>query len=188
MARVLIDIDDVLYPFIDQLRQYLFDNLVLPLEAMPEPTCWEFADQWGITAEDLWAIADEAVNFGLFRVGDPLPGAAEGLRELRSLGHTIHIATARFGGQPGVLQRDTVHWLNEHGFPYDSLTFTADKALLRCDYAIDDRVKNYRAMDAAGIHAVLMDRPWNQDDMYNNRRVTDIPEFVALIKTAEAAR
>lgn len=186
MARILVDIDDVLFPFIDSLRDHLVLHRVKLREDLPDPTSWEFSEQWGVSHEELWAKANFAIGMRLFLRADPYPGAAEALQELKTLGHTIHLATARFGGPTGLLHQDTAIWLEDNCIPFDSLSFTSDKTIINADYAIDDRVKNYKELEQQAVVVFLLDRPWNQDkDGYENRRVYSLAEFVEFVKKAE---
>ena len=62
---------------------------------------------------------------------EPLPGAADRIRELRAAGHTIVIVTARHmatceGNVGRVIQRVgkiTLDWLERHGIEYDEIHF-----------------------------------------------------------------
>jgi len=74
---------------------------------------------------------------------EPLPHAAERIRDLRAKGHYIIINTARHmatcDGNMGKLMKKiagpTLRWLDEHGIEYDEIYFGKPNA----DVYIDDR-------------------------------------------------
>ena len=45
---------------------------------------------------------------------------------------------------------------------------------------IEDNLDNYDALDAAGVHVVLYDRPWNQD-RGRRRRVYSLTQYKQVI-------
>lgn len=78
---------------------------------------------------------------------EPLPGAADRLRQLRGAGHTVIILTARHmatceGNVGRVMQRVgkiTLDWLERHGFEYDEIHFGKPNA----EVYIDDRAVRF---------------------------------------------
>ncbi len=92
-----------------------------------------------------------------YAVLEPVPGAVERLRELRSAGHYIIVCTARHmktcsGNVGQVLARQgaiTLEWLARHGIEYDEIHFGKPHA----DVYIDDnavRFENWEAIDGGG--------------------------------------
>ena len=77
----------------------------------------------------------------------PLPGAAERIRELRKAGYCIVIVTARnmatCDGNIGRVMKNvgliTLSWLERHGIEYDELHFGKPNA----DVYIDDRAVRF---------------------------------------------
>lgn len=78
---------------------------------------------------------------------EPLPGAADRIRQLRADGHTVIILTARHmatceGNVGLVVQRVgkiTLDWLQQHGIEYDEIHFGKPNA----DVYIDDRALRF---------------------------------------------
>ena len=78
---------------------------------------------------------------------EPLPGAAQSLRELRSAGHYIIILTARnmatCDGNLGKVMKNvgkiTLDWLERYGFEYDEIHFGKPNA----EVYIDDRALRF---------------------------------------------
>lgn len=163
--RIGVDLDGVVYEFVDALRSLLIWRGRI-VEPVPPATHWSFYKDWGLTTPEFLDILCEGI---VFLTGHPTAGAIRGLVRLRNAGHTIHIVTHRSA------EAATETWLHTHGVPYDSLTFSEDKTCVPVDVFIDDRKENYDAIEAAGILAFLYDRPWNAG--HPGRRVANWAQF-----------
>lgn len=81
----------------------------------------------------------------------PLPGAADRLRELRAAGHYVVIVTARnmatcdsnLGKVMRNVGRTTLEWLDRHGIEYDEIFFGKPNA----EVYIDDRALRFDGWD-----------------------------------------
>lgn len=184
MARVGIDLDGVLYNFESAFRQYLMEEYGFPAAQCPEPTRWEFYEDWGIGLAEFRRICNEAADARRLWTREPLwggVGVRKALHDLQLDGHTLHIITRRDFGTPGSVSAwGTAAWLGECRVPYDTLTFSADKTILPTDWMIEDNVDNYLALEASGCRSVLIDRPWNQY-LVDARRVKSVQEFASLV-------
>lgn len=181
--RVGIDLDGVCYDFAASVREYLCHTIGTHApEACADPQRWEFYEDWGL---DLSAFIDAfhaGVDAGVvFTHGDPLPNVAEAFARIKSAGHTIHIVTDRAMGAPGASEAATVRWLDRHGLPFDSLTFSADKTVANVDVMVDDKLSNYDALDHAGVAVWLLKRPWNKTGWDGRRTVLDLLHFAEVI-------
>lgn len=176
-----VDLDGVLYDFGKAFRGQLH-GVGYDTTTMAQPTSWTFYEDWGLTREQFQYEVSRGVDDGyIFAVGDPATGAREVLERLRSAGHRVHIITDRASfGSPGEAQSATVRWLGEHDIPYDSLTFSADKTVVRTHIMIDDRLENYRALDETACIPILLDQPWNQDP--DALRVHSLKEFADMVE------
>lgn len=192
--RIGFDLDGVLYDFAGSLRAYLVQYEGFTSDQLPDPTCWEFYEvDWGLSLKEYLEYCELGVNAGeVFSWGWPEAGAAGVIDLLRNDGHTIHIVTHRKFGRKSAT--NTELWLNQNNIRYDTLTFAADKTLVNVDIFIEDNVDNYLALQAAGVHAVLMDRPWNQHAPEHAKKVHDLCEFRdyilrlnSIFKAAKAA-
>jgi hypothetical protein len=180
--RVGVDLDGVCYDFAGGLRRYLG----LSLEEAPEPTRWEFYEDWGLALDDFLIHCHAGVNAGwLFWVGDPFPGTREALVRLRNAGHTIVIITDRFFGDTGASERATRQWLDNHDLPYDEIHFTSDKTTVSVDYMVDDKFSNYEAMFNSGVRSYLLDRPWNYEYAAALHRLSSLSEYVDIVLSGE---
>lgn len=180
--RVGIDLDGVCYDFAASVREYLCNTVGSHDEsACTDPLRWEFYEDWGL---DLPAFLDAfhaGVNAGvIFAHGDPHPNVAEAFMRIKAAGHSIHIVTDRAMGEPGASEAATSAWLHRHGLPFDSLTFSADKAAVNLDTMVDDKPSNYEALRAAGVDAYLLTRAWNKH-VPNAQRVLDLLHYAEVI-------
>jgi len=179
--RLAVDLDGVVFDFVSNLRNYLVDHHGRIEHELPDAETWDFfVDQWGITLDQFLEICAEGVDAGvIFRQGEPLPGARDAINRLRANGHTIHFVTdRRFGAKS---PHNTYDWLAEYDIGYDSLSFSHDKTIIDADILIEDRDRNYLAVEAHGkVIPVLMTRPWNLD-LVGARRVADWAEFEAFV-------
>lgn len=86
-----------------------------------------------------------------YRELEPVPGAVEGLRALRTAGHYIILHTARHmktcQGNPGLATARiggmTLEWLAQHEVPYDEIHFGKPWAHVY----IDDNAVRFRSWD-----------------------------------------
>lgn len=184
--RVIVDLDGVVFNFTDSLRLYLVQHCGRYEHELPDAKVWDFfIDQWGMTVEEFLDHCNAGVDAGvIFRQGPSWPGAVEGVQALKDRGHSVHILTDRSFGN--LSPQNTIEWLKENEVPFDTITFSADKTILQADLLIEDRDRNYLAVEAAGnATPVLMTRPWNLD-LVGARRVSDWPEFLELVDRWES--
>lgn len=172
--RVGIDLDGVCYDFAGSVREYLN-------HPHPDPERWEFYEDWGLSLDDFLTVCHDGVDAGIiFTHGDPYPNVLDAFKIIKGAGHSIHIVTDRAFGQNGASPAATAAWLARHGLDYDSLTFSADKTVVKLDVMVDDKPSNYAALQAAGVDAYLLTRPWNQQ-VPNAQRVLDLLHFAEVI-------
>lgn len=176
MKRIGVDIDDVLMPWADTAHSLCEAAGVTNGASI---TCWEFWKDYGCEPQVIWDLLDHAtVNGGLYDV-DPYDGAAEALQRLQDAGHTVHLVTARgFLANGPLIRQLTCEWLDVHAIPHDTLTFSKDKRVVPVDHFIDDSLRNYDQLDAAGVDVHLLNRSHNQVQPCHRRRVDSLQEFV----------
>lgn len=188
---VMVDIDDVLFPWADTIHELARERGLHDLETY---TSWHMWEDYECTKE-VWldVVADAALS-GMYEVTPPMPGAIEALRRLDFEGvANIHLVTARgfpLGGDDKSHHdvRDwTDTWIHEYAVPHKTLSFAKDKVAIqedlgvRFNFAIDDGPHNFEALHAAGIDVRLLDRPHNQSFEVSLERVYTVDEFVDIV-------
>lgn len=118
---------------------------------------WNFFEHDGYDLAQYLHLFAQGVNDGIiFREGNPIEGSISTLQCFRRLGHSIHLVTDRFVGDRA--QENTEQWLREWSVPYDSLTYTKDKTVVRTDWFLDDKPSNVDALRKAGCRAFLLNK------------------------------
>jgi 5'(3')-deoxyribonucleotidase len=182
---IAVDMDGVIYDFAAALRNHLHLNEGVDRTTMPEPTKWEFWDEWGMTESEWVAACTRGVEMGIvFRTGEPVGDAVAALRALANAGHIIHLVTSRFFGGP-LAYAHTALWLKDWAIPHHSLTFTRNKGAIAADVAVDDHVDNVLQYAQAGTVCALWDQPWNR--YANLPRVSSWAEFLRGVALRSSA-
>ena len=154
--RIGIDLDNVVYPFVEVLGDYISLKTGCERSEMPPAKQWEFFLDWGLTAQLFLEFYAAAVDDGyMFTAGAPIVDSQRVLRYLENDGHTIHLVTDRHVGFRA--KANTEKWLAMWEIPHDSLTFSADKTIVRCDVFLDDKPSHVDDLRAVGCSAYLMD-------------------------------
>ena len=194
--NVGVDLDGVVYAFKEAFVGYLQEQGYSHCTLEAATSTWYFFEGWGMTLDEYLQHFHAGVDAGyIFTKGEPEEGTVEATHKLHENGHKVHIVTDRsMGTRKGESARATVKWLAEHGFYFDSITFTADKTSVPTQVFIDDKVENYIALWNAGTTCYLLDRPWNQrdhpawvnaspaDQLFGALRTTGLPAFVEEIQ------
>jgi hypothetical protein len=188
---IMIDIDDVLFPWADEIHRRAVERGLTDLDSY---TTWHMWEDYGIPKE-VWLdlVADAALD-GMYVDVPPVPGSVEALRRLHWAGHAIHLVTARGfhlngnEGQDEQVREWTDLWVHEHAVPHKTLSYARDKVAIQedlgveFDYALDDGPHNYYALTAACVDAYLLDRPHNRHvETRIGHRVHSVDEFVDLV-------
>jgi len=87
--------------------------------------------------------------------------------------YKIHIVTHQWKGN----EKYTINWLEEHGIPYDGLTFVKDKTRVFGHYLVDDAIHNLKA--EVESTPIVFDQPWNQISTFD--RVVDLEDLVSFM-------
>jgi hypothetical protein len=180
ITDVGIDMDGVLYPFINSFRSYCEERLGrLFLE---EPKHWNFFEDWGLDASTFqeW-LRDSAKTHKVFGTQMPYPTVLEAWELLRKNNIKIHVMTAR----PQEAWAQTAEWLEKYGLVADSLHFNPTKGFLANltkgrAAILDDHIAFYEEAEKAGIFPCLLNQPWNQE-LKNANRASTVLEFANMI-------
>lgn len=185
------DWDDVVMPWYDKAVEVCREAGICPADLTP--TTWSMHEEMGCTLDEWIDALDVATESGVLYDTVPMEGAVEAMRKLYFEGHYIHIVTARgtFHGNRwnDKIQALTKAQIEEFAVPHHSVTFTRDKTIVPTDYFIDDNLRNYQALRAAGVQAFLLNRPWNEGEEHNvpwSHRVGRVSEFADIVLEHDA--
>ena len=179
--RIGFDVDEVIYKFTKAYHMWLNEAKGMILDPEEKVQTYDWFTRWE-SYDEFSLNLHEAVDAGkMYWEGEVYePQIAHNLQELRDAGHTIHIVTARLFGIQKCALEATQHFFAANGLIYDTMDITEDKALVSTDIFLEDNIKNYDALEAAGVTSYLINRSYNlRDD--NRRRVDTVDEFTGLI-------
>lgn len=169
-----LDLDGVTGDYDASFKQVVARECGVRVEDLPPPAYWDYAKSWPGVIENLehfLHLHQMAVNEGMFRTMELLPGAHENLWKLSDAGVFIRVVTHRLI-KPGTHRQvvaDTIDFLDrdmEDGrkaVPYRDLCFAGHKSHIDCDVFIDDAPHNIVALREAGHYAIVMDQSYNRD-------------------------
>lgn len=184
---VIVDVDDVIFPW-SKTAHGICERA--GITNGNEITQWHFWLDYGIEEGELWAVLSDRKAHEELYSAPPIPNALTALRRLRNFGHRVHIVTARGYGPMGEqIQAETRDWISNWNVPLDSLTFTKKKATIKADFALDDGIHNYEALNDAGVACSLMDAVHNQEyDVPPGRRAYSVGQFADQVLFAASLR
>lgn len=193
--RVGLDWDDVITPWYapahEACKRAGITNGV-------EPKIWDVPSEYGVTSEVWRQTIAEASHRGEIYAEPPYEEALWAMRDLYwNCGDQVDIviATARSHfavREPEWLQQTVIDAIEEYAIPCDELLFVADKREAKCDWFIDDSIKQYEALAAVDCRVYLRTQPWNVDHRQTNPfrmgvfRVDSVTQYVNTIKEALA--
>jgi 5'(3')-deoxyribonucleotidase len=150
--RIIVDMDEVI---VDMMTKLL--------------SMYNLYYKSDITVDDItqWQLPDDMLKVfhhrGFFRYIPAIPGAIDGVRQLRSMGHDIIIASNH--SDRGYIADDKIMWVQEH-LPElaGNMMIGARKDILQGDAIIDDN-PDYLINSPCRVK-ICMDRPWNRRSNY----------------------
>lgn len=188
--HVMIDIDEPLFPWAHTIHEACREA---GLHDLPTWKTWHMWEDYGCEKDAWLEVVARLTADGMYLTAPAVVGAAEAVRRLYWEGHHIHLVTARgFMEHADDIRRWTPEWLAASGVPYETLTFSQNKPAVqeelgvRFDFAIDDGIHNYQALDNAGVQVYLLDQPHNAE-FPAERRVFTMSEFADIV-TKEVSR
>jgi len=176
--RIGVDVDDVLFPW--GYRAHALCKAA-GITNGKQVTQWEAHLDYGVPLQSWLDAVGPMVDDGSY-LAAPYEGVQDALARLQAAGHTIHLVTARGGFSRGSeIRQQTIQWLSDWEIPYDALTFSKDKTVVNVDVFIDDSLKNYDALVAAGVNTYLVNQPHNGPWFDRRQRVNSFVEFADLL-------
>jgi len=198
-TRIGLDIDGVLFPFGDRLRQYILDNSDYSEDDLsPHPNSkWEFYEVWGFDKGWYEYWIEKFIQQNGFVEG-PVIGGKETIAALELLPDDVEIvlitARAEHVHDRQEVINQTVQWLYDSDIPYEEIHFTSDKSSIEVDYFLDDRVENWKEMWNVST-SFLMAQPWNAEFEGDDNRVSSVAQYLnkvfyieSMVKAIEMQR
>lgn len=193
LSRLAIgfDVDDVIVPWMRPAHHLCVEAGLCDVGDWPQ-TYHPWTD-YGCEYEDWLKVIGEGIRLGTLYRENPYPGVVEAMNKLwrhdrpndLRYGVRVPLVTARATGDwpwAEECKQHTYAQLERCGVPYSWLTFTRDKTSVRSDYFIDDSLRNYDELDAAGVRVFLQNRPWNEiPEGDDRRRVDSVAEYVDIV-------
>lgn len=184
---VLVDVDEVGYPFVDRFREFSQNWLG---RYLPIPTKWNIHEEWDISLETFVQIMESwVVDCSGFSRGYEIPGYHEMIRAIQRNGHKVIIATSRGTHKDSSnafvteAKAQTIQWLASLGLSDVPIIFTEDKTQIKADVLVDDAVHHLDAALLEGVDVICRDAPhnrnWNGPRVYHNREILSIVERIA---------
>lgn len=172
--KIAIDLDGVVYNFIDEFRDYLINHEGYDPDDLPEEyTSWDYYKVWGLSDLEYWEKFFTAAHKShILTNGKVIPGAKEGLEKIKELGCEIVILTAReaVGTKTSeTIRTNTLNWLDANGIVFDELVISNEKFNEDFDVLFDDGPHNIEAVILDGRPAIFFDQPWNRSVPIYNR-------------------
>jgi 5'(3')-deoxyribonucleotidase len=158
-----LDLDGVCCDFYGKMREVAAEWLGVPLKDLTTNVTYGLSE-WGLSPREYERIHRFAVTQrDLFRVVDPIPGAAQSLRRLTAEGLRIRVVTHRLfiSHFHEIAVGQTVQWLESHAIPYSDLCFMRDKSLVDAHIYVEDTDQQVRALQDAGKKVVAFTNSTN---------------------------
>lgn len=167
---ILLDCDGILSDFVG--------GVIRALNARPgcldryhrdQVNAWNIASCLGVDEGLIYQLAGDEEFCGSL---DPLPGAQEGVKLLRKLGHNVYIVTSPIWSSK-TWMHERVNWLNAHfGIRANHVIQTSAKHLVEGDLFLDDRASTVeRWNEHRKGYAFLWDAPWNAKEPDHGVRI-----------------
>jgi uncharacterized HAD superfamily protein len=191
---IAIDIDDVLADLSHPLVAFHNETYGTSL-TRDDHRDYNLASVWGGTTQESYEKMMEFFASPYFAAVRPVPGAVEGVRVLRDLGHDLVVITSR----PEGIMEKTSGWI-ETFFPrafrdilFATHYYNRDQnkkaglcTSLGVDLMLEDCLEIALECASAGIRVLLYNAPWNQAARLPGgiRRVFNWDEIVAEARDA----
>lgn len=161
-----LDLDGVTSDYTNGLRDFVARDRGMSTSEIPDPVNYSFADcDWPfVDMDDYKETHNRAVQAGLFRYLQPMPGVAEAIKQLRHEGVHVRVVTHRLlnNGTYAVVVTDTIQWLDLHGVEIDSICFSGLKDSIGASAYVDDSPSNVVSIREAGTPVFVFDHLYNR--------------------------
>jgi 5'-nucleotidase len=182
---VLCDVDGVLADYVGGVLETVYE-LFGKQVFRQEIQSWDLFDHLGLEKQQIKQVYKELNRAGWCNSLDPMPGAADFVKQLQARGHSLKIVTSSWVSAPS-WEFERRHWLKDHlKIPPNVVTFTAEKELIVGDVFIDDRTSHVRKWSIAHPYgkALLFSAPYNEREV-GLHRVNNYAEALQAIDNFE---
>jgi len=166
--KIAVDLDGVIYDWEGTARHMLREELkrrgeYAPVQLDRQSTEWDMIKS--VVSEEMWGwLFNEAVEQGVYRYGNLIKGALDGVRWLADR-HDVSIVTARPKNAVG----DTLAWcsfmLNRVKLAGVHVLDGYPKSTVPFDVLVDDGIHNIREVCAKRcVTGLLFSQPWNEKE------------------------
>jgi len=166
--RVGVDVDGVLADFSTPALKLMSEFLGKPLTPEMQQT-WDLEDLLpSERVEEFWRLV--GATKGFCRDLPPLPGAIEGIQELKKVASVYIVTAYLYHGHTWVHERD--RWVEEHlGLGHSRVVHTKAKFTFSAHMLIDDKPRNVQewAEEHEKGVPVLWTRPFNVGEKFPGR-------------------
>lgn len=154
-----VDLDGVMYDF-DGIATYLLERHAnIPVAKDSDEYSFHqlrYPDAWG------WLLGEGAEKHGLYRHGNLIRGALDGLHDLLSITRVTFVTKRK---ETRRIRKDTVEWLAFHSLPSEVVFVNhgRSKLIAGCDIYIDDSPTVIEDLKKNRHPYVMYSHPWNDN-------------------------
>lgn len=194
--RIALDVDDVCLEFNKMLCTKIAEEFstVIDIEDITHWDWWNDTCDIAFPKNNMWEWLKS--NPSYWAEAPPMPGALNGIKELKRKGHTVHLVTSK----PDWARQSMWAWLAKHNPTVDGITIVTSRgnklqhpqSKLQAvghlhDMIIDDKAETCLEWEKTGKAVILFDRPWNRDveESSNLRRAKNWTEILRLVEMFE---
>lgn len=193
MKKICWDIDGVQADFVKDLRTYFNFVQDIPYSQMPEPTTYQFANEWGLTVAQWHTYYRDFVmarSLSNMNTTESIYEILKAMYHAKQLGYKNIICTVRGTeytdtGFVTIAKKDTKDWLTGNCIivHVDDILHTRDKAAVDADVFIDDAPHHLESIRLAGKRAICYSQSYNKE--WDGERVNNLQEFVEKLKDVD---
>lgn len=187
-----IDIDGVLADYPRSFINFISNELSIDFKDF-SPKTHDLCNELGMFIKDKQKIVELKHKYrssGYKRNIPVIKDAVFALKELKELGYTIVLLTARPYKEYPRMFADTMEWLDNNGFVYDAIIWDENKEnkiikqFPKMKFMIEDNLYNALKISEYGYKVILFNKTYNKNDDHvdNVFRVNNWIEAMEMIR------
>ncbi|MCX6748278.1 MAG: HAD hydrolase-like protein [Candidatus Pacearchaeota archaeon] len=186
--KIAVDLDDTLADSVTSFIDF-YNQKYKPTLKYEDFTAYTLNEINGMPKEEENKILEEFDNSEYYDKIKPLKEAIEAIKEL-SKKHEIIVVTSR----PEKFEKRTRIWINKYLPEIKNILFVRKvyheipktKAEvcreINAEVLIDDNLTHAHDCEKEGIRSILIDYPWNRDNMPNSKLIHRVKSWAEIIK------